>query len=136
MEDQLPLFNKQTEAEKEADRQQKAQDKAHKDALKAAAQQAEEEREAAERAAYARYVETVPKFEYKVLSLSSTIWAGAGKFDGSGLQKTLNQHAAEGWRVIEIAMSGKIEKAFSADRNDMYVVFERPARTQVAIAAT
>ncbi|HXD69240.1 MAG TPA: DUF4177 domain-containing protein [Gaiellales bacterium] len=132
----MPLFNKQTEAEKEAERQRKAHENARQDALKAAAHQAEEERKAAERAAYARYVAAVPKFEYKVLSLSSTIWAGAGKFDGGGLQKTLNQHAAEGWRVIEIAMSGKIEKAFSADRNDMYVVFERPAPGQVEVAAS
>jgi hypothetical protein len=27
--------------------------------------------------------------------------------------------------VIEIATGGKIERAFSADRTDMYVVFER-----------
>jgi CRISPR-associated endonuclease Cas1 len=94
----------------------------------AEARRLDEERKASEQAAYATYLASIPKFEYKVLTLSSTIWASAGKFDGGGLQKTLNQQAAEGWRVIEIAMSGKIEKAFSADRNDMYVVFERPGR--------
>ncbi len=124
----MPLFNKQTEEDKQADRRRKEQEKAERAVQEAAARQLEEERNAAEQAAYATYLAAIPKFEYEVLTLSSTIWASAGKFDGSGLQETLNQHAAEGWRVIEIAMSGKIEKAFSADRNDMYVVFERPGR--------
>lgn len=124
----MSLFSKQSDADKEVERERKAHEQAERAAQKAEAQRAEEERQAAERAAYQTYVGSIPKFEYKVLTLSSTIWASAGKFDGGGLQKTLNQHAAEGWRVIEIAMSGKIEKALSADRNDMYVVFERPAR--------
>jgi len=124
----VPLFNKQTEAEKQAESARKAEEQAARTARDAEARRLEEDRRAAEQAAYQSYLATIPKFEYKVLTLSSTIWGGGGKFDGSKFQKTLNQHAAEGWRVIEIAMSGKIEKAFSADRNDMYVVFERPAR--------
>jgi hypothetical protein len=130
----VPLLKKQTPDEKEAERQrkeaeqqQKAQEKQRRAAANAEQQRLLDEQQAAAAEAVRQHVMSLAKYEYKVLALSSTIWSGAGKFDTSGLEGTLNQHAAEGWRVIEIAMSGKIEKAFSADRNDIYIVFERPA---------
>jgi hypothetical protein len=122
----VPLFNKQTEEEKEAERQQKEAEKQRRDAAKAEQQRLEAERQAAAAEALRQHLVTLAKYEYKTLAISSTIWGGGGKFNPAALDKELNTQAAQGWRVIEIAMSGKIEKAFSADRNDIYVVFERP----------
>ncbi len=64
--------------------------------------------------------------EYKILFLS----AAAGYGDGTiiGLEQQLNALAADGWRVVTTTMSGKIEQAFAMDKNDVYVVLERPAR--------
>jgi multidrug efflux pump subunit AcrA (membrane-fusion protein) len=143
----VPLLKKQTPEEKEAERQRKeaerqrkeaeqrqqAQEKEQRTAAQAEQQRLQQEQQAAAAEAVRQHVASLAKYEYKVLTLSSAIWSSAGKFDKGGLEGTLNEHAAEGWRVIEIAMSGKIEKAFSADRNDIYIVFERlaaPARRE------
>jgi hypothetical protein len=128
----VALLKKQTPEEKEAERQRKEAERQQREQERArqAAEQAEQERLQTERDAAAaealrQHVATLPKYDYKVLTLSSKIWSGSGKF--GSLEEELNKYAAEGWRVIEIAMSGKIEEAFAADRNDIYVGFERPA---------
>jgi hypothetical protein len=135
----VPLLKKQTPEEKEAEQQRKdaeqreqAQEKEQRAAAQAEEQRLQQEQQAAAAEAVRQHVTSLAKYEYKVLTLSSAIWSSAGKFDKGGLEGTLNEHAAEGWRVIEIAMSGKIEKAFSADRNDIYIVFERPAAPTLA----
>lgn len=86
----------------------------------------EEARVAAARADYDRWVATLPKWEYRVLTQSAMAGLGAGTI--GGLEDILNSHAAEGWRVVATTMSGKIEQALAADTNDMYIVLERPAR--------
>jgi regulator of protease activity HflC (stomatin/prohibitin superfamily) len=128
----VALLKKQTPEEKEAERQRKEAERQQReqDRARQAAEQAEQERlqkeqEAAAAEVLRQHIATLPKYDYKVLTLSSKIWSGSGKF--GSLEQELNKHATEGWRVIEIAMSGKIEETFAADRNDIYVVFERPA---------
>jgi hypothetical protein len=121
----VPLFDKRTDEEKEAERQRNEVEKQQREAERAEQLRLAAERQAAAAEDLRRHISTLPKYEYKTLAISSTIWAGGGKFNPAGLDKELNQQAALGWRVVEIAMSGKIEKAFSADRNDIYVVFER-----------
>ena len=131
----MALLKKQTPDEKEAARLEKerqaaqqAQQRQLQDQQKAEQARLQQVRQAAAAEKLRQHIATIPKYEYKVLTLSSAIWGtSGGKFGTSGLEKQLNEQAAQGWRVIEIAMSGKIEKALSADRNDIYIVFERPA---------
>ena len=116
-------------------RRESPEEKAEREQAEAAQREtilrAQAERNAAEAAARAEYdawVATLPKWEYLVL----TETAGAGWEPGrvGGLQEILNRYAAEGWRVVATTMSGKIEQAFATDKNDMYVILERPARGQ------
>src|SRR5262245_18469906 len=114
--------------------EEKAAEQAAAEALaQEQAAKAEQERVAAEAAAAqaaateAAHVATLPKYEYRILFLT----AAAGYGDGTivGLEQQLNELAADGWRVVTTTMSGKIEQAFAMDKNDVYVVLERPART-------
>lgn len=81
--------------------------------------------EAAERAAHAELVAPFPKWEYKVLTNSAL----AGWFDGniSRLEDLLNAYAADGWRVITMSFTGQISEFLAPDKNNLYVVLERPA---------
>ena len=77
--------------------------------------------------AYAAWVATLPKWEYRVLTQSALAGLGSGTIEG--VEAVLNQFAAEGWRVVTTAMTGKVEQMFAADTNEIYVVLERPARS-------
>ena len=82
--------------------------------------------EAAARAEHDAWVATLPKWEYLVVTETAVAGWEPGRV--GGLQEILNRYAAEGWRVVATTMSGKIEQAFATDKNDMYVILERPAR--------
>ena len=115
-------------------RRESPEEKADRERTEAAQREqivrAQTERSAAEAAARAEHdawVATLPKWEYLVLTESAVAGWESGRV--GGLQEILNHYAAEGWRVVATTMSGKIEQAFAADKNDMYVILERPART-------
>jgi len=116
-------------------RRESPEEKAEREQAEAAQREtilrAQAERNAAEAAARAEYdawVATLPKWEYIVITETAVAGWEPGRV--GGLQELLNRYAAEGWRVVATTMSGKIEQAFATDKNDMYVVLERPAREQ------
>lgn len=116
-------------------RRESPEEKAEREQAEAAQREtilrAQAERNAAEAAARAEYdawVATLPKWEYLVLTETAVAGWEPGRV--GGLQEILNRYAAEGWRVVATTMSGKIEQAFATDKNDMYVILERPARGQ------
>ena len=76
--------------------------------------------------AYAEWVATLPKWEYRVLTQAALAGLGSGTIEG--MEAVLNQFAAEGWRVVSTTMTGKVEQMFAADTNEMYVILERPLR--------
>ncbi|HSJ95108.1 MAG TPA: DUF4177 domain-containing protein [Gaiellaceae bacterium] len=116
-------------------RRESPEEKAERERAEAAQREtilrAQAERNAAEAAARADYdawVATLPKWEYLVVTETAVAGWEPGRV--GGLQEILNRYAAEGWRVVATTMSGKIEQAFATDKNDMYVILERPAREQ------
>jgi hypothetical protein len=127
----MGLFRRETAQEKaarEAERRREETDRAEREAAR--------RREAEEELAHERaFAATLPKYEYRVVQLSADIVASGGAFDPDRLTGVLNAQAADGWRLRELAMSGKIEQGFAADRNDVYVVFERPARPRAGASA-
>ncbi len=114
-------------------RRESPEEKAERERAEAAQREqivrAQAERSAAEAAARAEeqaWVATLPKWEYLVLTETAVAGWDTGRV--GGLQEVLNRYAAEGWRVVATTMSGKIEQAFATDKNDMYLILERPAR--------
>ena len=114
-------------------RRESPEEKAERERVEAAQREqivrAQTERAAAEAAGRAEelaWVATLPKWEYLVLTETAVAGWESGRV--GGLQEALNRYAAEGWRVVATTMSGKIEQAFATDKNDMYVILERPAR--------
>jgi hypothetical protein len=122
----LAFLQKRTEEEKAADRAAKEQVKAQRAEAQEsgrARQRAEAQRE---RAAYGSFVETLPKWEYRVLTNTALAGWGGGKV--VGLEPLLNSVAAEGWRVLSISFTGQIDQFLATDKNHLYIVLERPAR--------
>jgi hypothetical protein len=115
-------------------RRETAQEREAREAVRLREQE-EAERRLAERereAALAReredaFTATLPKYQYLAVQVSADMVDSGGTFGAERLTDLLNRYAADGWRLRELAMTGKIEQDFAADRNDAYLVFERPA---------
>lgn len=60
-------------------------------------------------------------YEYKVIAQRDARFAGT--FDTDALEQALNEHAAEGWRVVEGLLAANPAKTGKAE---IVVVFERP----------
>lgn len=61
--------------------------------------------------------------QYKVLSQKDKWFSG--KFDPELLEEALNAYAEQGWRVI--AVTSASVPAFTGNRDEIVVVFERDA---------
>jgi hypothetical protein len=116
------LFDRETPEEK-AERE-RAQAEQREKIVRAQAERSAAE--SAVRAEHDAWVATLPKWDYLVLTETAVAGWDTGRV--GSLQEVLNQHAREGWRVGATTMSGKIEQAFATDKNDMYLILERPAR--------
>jgi hypothetical protein len=90
---------------------------------------AQTERAAADAAAGAddeAWVATLPKWEYLVVTETEVAGLDTGRL--GGLQEILNRYAAQGWRVVTAAASGRIEQATTTGADDLCVILERPVR--------
>jgi hypothetical protein len=121
----LGLLDKRTDEEKAAARRAKEEARARLAAAEAQRQAELAAAQAAEAERYGKFVATLPKWEYKVLT--NTALAGWGNGTIQGLEPLLNQWASEGWRVVSMSFTGQISQTLAADKNHLYVVLERPA---------
>jgi len=62
-------------------------------------------------------------YEYKVVTERDKRFAGG--FDTNTLEATLNSHASEGWRVIDVAVAANLMKSTKAE---LVIVLERAAK--------
>jgi hypothetical protein len=122
----MALIDKKSPEEKEARRLEREQQKAQQAAERERQLAERRVAEAAEAAEYTKFVATLPKWEYKVLT--NTALAGWGGGTIAGLEPLLNDWATHGWRVVSMSFTGQIDQFLAADKNHLYVVLERPAR--------
>lgn len=59
-------------------------------------------------------------FEYKILTQRDKVLSGG--FDPEALERTLNEHGAEGWRLAEGFMAASVWKTM---RSEIVLVLER-----------
>ncbi len=60
-------------------------------------------------------------FEYRVITERDKVFSGA--FDPESLERVLNEHAREGWRVVEGFMASNVWKTVKAE---ILFILERP----------